>query len=212
MCSTQKPEAPCGAGKTFCSIDTEGNIYPCHRLMFSDREQTIGHIDTGVDEEKREFFTEYDMSNMYGDQDCSSCSNNNCKICIAANYESNKNMVIGFPKYCKMSKKEDEIRWATLRVLSDKGYAKVPESSCSCGGSCNHDDVVNKIADMYRPVFEELDSKFKKLDELNGHYVEAFKNVDAKADKAIKIAQDALALTGDLFKLIENMYKESNKK
>lgn len=223
-CVAVKPNAPCGAGKNFCAVDTEGKVYPCHRFMFHDRSMIIGNIAEGVDDDEREFFLEYSMENIYGDMNCSDCSNKSCEICIAANLESNQNMAIGFPKYCVMSRKEDEIRWEIREKLVKAGLLKrmkKPVSACStdgcgdgsacgteggCGENCtcgtgggsmadyDMEEILDEVRNTYRPVFEQLDAQFRSFDDLNKEYVKIFNAIDGKASEADQKASQALEI------------------
>lgn len=73
----------CSAGTKLITIDTEGNIYPCHRFFFYDKNKredlVIGNIynENPVDEEKRKPYKEFD---------CSKVSNYPCQVCMATNY------------------------------------------------------------------------------------------------------------------------------
>jgi uncharacterized protein len=73
-------QAPCGAGRGYVGITTEGAIYPCHRFhKFEDtrpwyeQETAIGHIDYGVlNQEWRENFTKWDAKKDMPES-CHSC-------------------------------------------------------------------------------------------------------------------------------------------
>lgn len=75
----------CSAGKQLVCVDTEGNIYPCHRFFFFARENKdliFGNInDSELDlenAESRKKFVEFDTSEI----------KDVCQICIATNYEA----------------------------------------------------------------------------------------------------------------------------
>lgn len=109
-CLTTRPDKPCSAGCSFCTITPDGDIYPCHHFYFNDKTTCIGDIYEGVDDAKRKIFLDYSFDNIFGDTSCKDCSNKSCYTCIAANYTHNGNMLIGFPDYCKLQKIEDEFR------------------------------------------------------------------------------------------------------
>lgn len=79
---------PCSAGRKYVTITANGSIYPCHQIYFNDPHHTtkIGDIFTGIDEELRKMFVEYDEGDIYG---CQGCPNNNCYRCLAANWMVN---------------------------------------------------------------------------------------------------------------------------
>lgn len=77
----------CGTGLKMRAIDTEGNIYPCHRFFFYDREGTkIGNILDGsiYNEEFKQSFIDLDRLNIV--------KGKSCQLCIATNYESTKDI------------------------------------------------------------------------------------------------------------------------
>jgi radical SAM protein with 4Fe4S-binding SPASM domain len=108
------PHIPCGAGKNYISITADGDIYPCQRLYFYDKNTKCGSIETGIEEtelqQTLENYTAEDMS-------CKNCTHVNCYRCPAVNYEINKDplkQVQG--NYCRMSKIEQEYQ---MRLLAE---------------------------------------------------------------------------------------------
>lgn len=73
----------CSSGQNLISVDTEGNIYPCHRFFFYNmdkRESVIlGNIMDGI--------TYPDRREQYFDIDYSKISPDVCQICIAVNHQ-----------------------------------------------------------------------------------------------------------------------------
>jgi uncharacterized protein len=61
---------PCGAGLGMVGVGPSGDIAPCHRFVDSD-DHVIGHIDTGIDMEKRGEFLK--KGRIDGKYDCHSC-------------------------------------------------------------------------------------------------------------------------------------------
>ncbi|MCG3173892.1 MAG: Anaerobic sulfatase-maturating enzyme [Myxococcota bacterium] len=51
----QQPRENCGAGTGAATIHTDGTIYPCHRFA-ARKAHPLGHVNTGVDENKRARF------------------------------------------------------------------------------------------------------------------------------------------------------------
>ena len=79
---------PCGAGVNYVSVTASGDIYPCHHFYYQDPEHhtKIGDVYTGVDEQRRLIYVEYDHSDL----SCGlnkECENFNCYRCISDNYE-----------------------------------------------------------------------------------------------------------------------------
>ncbi|MHB1021214.1 MAG: quinohemoprotein amine dehydrogenase maturation protein [Acidobacteriaceae bacterium] len=61
---------PCGAGLGLVGVGPSGDIAPCHRFVDSD-EHVLGHISTGIDQEKRsEFLNRGNIDTKY---DCHTC-------------------------------------------------------------------------------------------------------------------------------------------
>lgn len=79
----------CSSGRRLVSMDTEGNIYPCHRFFFYDEvnrsTMCFGNIynDSPIDASIRAQFLTIDESKM---------CNNPCQVCVAVNYEFCGNM------------------------------------------------------------------------------------------------------------------------
>ena len=72
----------CSAGQNLITVDTDGNIYPCHRFFFLSPEQRqdliLGNVTEGI--------TYTDRREQYIDIDYSKISPETCQICIATNY------------------------------------------------------------------------------------------------------------------------------
>lgn len=61
---------PCGAGLGLLGVSPAGDLSPCHRFTDADT-HTLGHISTGLDQEKREdFLTRGHVQSKY---ECSTC-------------------------------------------------------------------------------------------------------------------------------------------
>lgn len=61
---------PCGAGLGMVGVGPSGDIAPCHRFVDSDA-HVIGHISTGIDQEKRSDFL--DRGNVDTKYECHTC-------------------------------------------------------------------------------------------------------------------------------------------
>jgi len=76
--------SPCGAGKGFLGVDTEGNFYPCHRFNIWP-EWKLGSIETiSLDYEKRKPFLTFNNQQL---EMCKKCPVKGCGFtCFASNY------------------------------------------------------------------------------------------------------------------------------
>lgn len=72
----------CSAGQNLIAVDTQGNIYACHRFFFYNidkrKEVILGNILEGI--------TQNNRREQYIGIDYSKISSNPCQICIAANH------------------------------------------------------------------------------------------------------------------------------
>lgn len=151
----------CSSGKNLFCVDTEGNVFPCHRFFFFDRlnkEISFGNVlDDNFDInncKKREPFTTFDISKI----------SDVCQICIATNYECTGSLYTRpniydakfmevlnawkdiFAENCNRKYIAETVvalnnRVARLeKLLADNGILDVQhEDSCKCGGKCNGD-------------------------------------------------------------------------
>lgn len=98
-----KRNLPCGAGRSFVSISTNGDIYPCHQIYFHDeyKDTRLGNvIDGTLDEDRRKIFLRYEEPDM----GCGDCPNSSCYRCLAANWIKNGSILSQIKgMYCKMS-------------------------------------------------------------------------------------------------------------
>lgn len=154
-CRNHKPDAPCSAGKSLYAISPTGDLYPCHRFYFYSEKTKIGDIYNGINQSKIKIYQDYDLNNLIGDISCSQCSNNACKICIAANYEVNKNIFIGFKDYCKISKIEDRIRQELKKKLENIGMLKLENKKFNFNEE-NLISVIKSIEDYFGEVNEKI--------------------------------------------------------
>lgn len=72
----------CSSGQNLVAVDTQGNIYPCHRFFFFnlDKRETVilGNVTDGI--------TYPDRREQYFNIDYSKISSEACQICIATNH------------------------------------------------------------------------------------------------------------------------------
>lgn len=77
---------PCGAGDNYCTITSDGDVWPCHHFYFIDPDKNLylGNIFEGIDKGKKLIWEQYDADDMIG---CEDCPHGTCYRCIAENYE-----------------------------------------------------------------------------------------------------------------------------
>lgn len=98
---TIQQQVPCGAGRYFMAIDVEGNIYPCHRFKYLDRDFKIGNVLKGLDKSKLKPYENLVLADI---SECNKCQVNNCDTCIAMNYQLNGDIKNGYrSNYCELS-------------------------------------------------------------------------------------------------------------
>lgn len=107
----KKSIRPCGAGKSFITITTNGDIYPCHMFYFNDKNQKylIGNVFKGIHENSqiRKKFLSITEDSMTCE---ANCENTNCYRCLGANWLKNGspvNQIKGV--YCQLSSVEKSI-------------------------------------------------------------------------------------------------------
>ena len=128
---------PCGAGKNFASIATDGGIYPCHQIYFHDEynDTLLGNVndpEVPIDIDKQMIFLRYEESDM----GCGNCKNTSCYRCLAANWIHNGAMFSQIKgMYCKMSSIERKYQ-EKMAELAEK-YKPEENKECSCNDECN---------------------------------------------------------------------------
>lgn len=97
----------CGAGRTFYSVNPEGNLYPCHRLV-GNRDFLIGTLRDGFDTEKLAAITNNHVDSR---DECRSCwARYLCGGgCIAESHHSFKDISIPLKLSCEIFKYEMEM-------------------------------------------------------------------------------------------------------
>jgi len=96
----------CSSGIGRCAIDTNGNIYPCHRFCNEDtqKEYLMGNVDSGVDNfELIEKLKNFDMAEYHKGK-CSKCiAVNSCHaLCLHEMMNQGKGMFEPLDHYCKL--------------------------------------------------------------------------------------------------------------
>lgn len=165
---------PCGAGESYCTITSDGLIWPCHHFYFIDKnkEMCLGDIWNGVDIQKKLIWDEYDANDIIG---CFDCNHYNCYRCIAENYEQYGNpfkqiknlhcefMLIDL-KYQNLIKKEIK-QMGLLKNDNENNECDVVLRDCvgKQNSACDvvSNDCVGKIGEC--PVVTSLnDCKFER--------------------------------------------------
>lgn len=153
-----KPDKPCGAGESYCSITASGDIYPCHHFYYYDtnKETLLGNIYDGVSASKKRVWDEYDNSDMKG---CEDCEHNHCYRCIAENYEANQtpfSQEKGF--HCKFMLIDLKYQRLIIDEVSkmDKGKCEDCCGGCDDKSTCSGNVVDCVGKDGHCPVYVSL--------------------------------------------------------
>ena len=113
--------SPCGAGKGFAGIDTEGNVFPCHRFIFWKKWQIGNVYTTQTNLEKRKLFFNY--NNKIISEKCRTCRHQGCGgQCFASSYEKYKDIYAIDDFQCKIN----DIHWRLIYDLrNDEEFCKM---------------------------------------------------------------------------------------
>lgn len=130
----QKRTKPCGAGYSFVSFNTVGDIYPCHSFYFRDTDQSsiIGTLNNGFDYSAMKKYADCDTSCMSCVKE-KECSCTNCYICISDNFYVNGDILKNITgERCLMSHVEKEfeekILSVTANILDDQKKSHKPDN------------------------------------------------------------------------------------
>lgn len=116
----------CGAGTSMLAVDIYGEIYPCHRFAFYDKEErtvSLGHVDDGLpDAEAVEAFARLDASSV-GTREllCADCPDlATCRsFCPAVNYAMTKDLGTVAQIQCDLARLEQRVVAHIEARLSD---------------------------------------------------------------------------------------------
>ena len=171
MCKPTKQDRPCGAGHTYCTIDTDGTIYMCHRAQKPEKERSIilGHVDKGIYADVVDKYKDIMTFNCEGITNCGKCVNNNCKYCIAANYEVNGSLTKGFPKYCKLSLAENELRLELRKRLEAVDTIRPLFNPPNNNGDCQNVSQNNNLDRSLNEIGNKIHNNSKILNDLAQH-------------------------------------------
>ncbi|MGD2248168.1 MAG: radical SAM protein [Candidatus Methanofastidiosia archaeon] len=109
---------PCGAGRTFIAVGPKGVIYPCFRFVGIEKYE-LGHIDTGINEEKALQFAA-DTGRPYNQRNaCTNCwaaplCGGPCFACADLIYDKNGEPA---PEYCDMVRADCEAAVWLVNIL-----------------------------------------------------------------------------------------------
>lgn len=148
----------CLAGISFCGIEPNGDIYPCHRLAEFDDSSCLGNVNDNpwhIDEEKKQLFEELDKKEFLGNQDCAHCSanGNGCYVCVAANMQSNLLPNLCFPKVCNLYQTQVDFNKRIEQYLIENHYK---ENTVNLQNLVNTDGNTNVIDGKFLELFEQL--------------------------------------------------------
>jgi len=122
----------CSAGKSFCAITTNGDIYACHRTYSLNRSFKMGDIFDGIiDNVNEQSICQACRSDMNVDNvSCSKCENPECIICMAYNYEKYGDVQKCSPSVCSMYKAKWKFMIETKKKF-DKLSHKLSYNKCN---------------------------------------------------------------------------------
>lgn len=139
----------CGSGRGLLSVDTEGNIYPCHRFFFYSfdirSDMLLGNImdENPIDDEKRQMFLDIDEKKI---------CDLPCQVCIAVNYETTGDMY----------KRPNDFDVKSMVILNHhfKIFSEIMEKK---NMNMRLNDLTNKVRSLNNDV-----EWLKRIIELNG--------------------------------------------
>ena len=105
---TEEISPLCGAGLDYVSIDTDGKVYSCQRLLpiTQENSESLGNVFDGVALKQ--------LGNLDAHESCRSCKVKNCKVCPVVSYTDNS-LSVGKTDYCKIR----EILWDEYMYFND---------------------------------------------------------------------------------------------
>ena len=149
QCRFEQPDAACGAGRNYCAITPNGDIYPCHRFYFEGRKYRIGNINDEDPQhlDNRTMFTQLNRGSYFGADDfCEKCDNMNCYRCIAANELATGVITMILPEYCKIAKAENEKRKEIQKIMEPQREQRSCENTCN-NGNGNMQEVLTALTE-----------------------------------------------------------------
>ena len=203
-----RPGKPCGAGASYCSITSSGEIFPCHHFYFVDgkKETRLGDIFSGYNPGKKLIWDSYDALDMRG---CEGCDHAHCYRCVAENYEH-----FGTPfsqlkgLHCEFMRVDKKYQDMIRKEVQGMGLLK--ENCGGDNGACEGyvRDCVGKVGDC--PVVVSVaDCKFDRK-ESAGHGDQApppFSAVSSPpAADGVVITKDDVAAIDEAIGLLTKIY------
>ena len=151
---------PCGAGRTYIGITTEGLIYPCHRFHkfgnnFSGDRFILGNVDAGIiHPEVRDMFINFIPADHPGCVKGCEWMHSLCNMpCYAVAFDLTGDIHTVPPIYCKLWKLQSEAAKYLHDKLQENGFqifAERPTGSCVCNNMCYSEHTDNEIITLNR--------------------------------------------------------------
>jgi len=142
---------PCGAGDNYVTINSSGEIYPCHQVYFADKEKTtlMGDVFEGYGQDKSRIWREYSSSDL----SCpSTCDHYDCYRCLAVNWNISKSpFTQRLDSYCTLMKIDQKYQKLMKKELIQMGLINNTES----GNTQNKDCLCNLRSDENMAFPEE---------------------------------------------------------
>jgi len=142
---------PCGAGRGYVGIDTDGSIWPCHRFIkfedtrhWSEKEWCFGHVEHGITKpEVREKFDNFKA-------DCTGCE---CYVetpchggCYATNIDLGGSLTKADPRICAYVKMQVAVSAKYKEVIGVETSSSV--RGCVCYNSCYLQNTKDEVIDI----------------------------------------------------------------
>ena len=142
---------PCGAGRQYVGIDTDGSIWPCHRFVkfederpWQEKEMCFGHIDHGITKpEVRDRFINFEAKSCAG-KEC--LKNSPCHGgCYAANHDLEGDIEKACKKICEYVEMQREVSRYYKHTVNPPVDQRVDVQGGICKNMCYLQNTPNEI-------------------------------------------------------------------
>jgi uncharacterized protein len=169
----------CGAGKTTICLSVSGDLFPCHRFVFYDREKKfyrLGNLTEGITEpERRREFQDIDIARgTSGGMSCTECDLwGICTyFCVAHNYDFSGDIYGIHPNVCRLIRilhgvcrglyddlKENEIFLQYMRYRLSRGRGRLSERLLGSLFEGTWEEMVDTVAERAWRYLEGEDER-----------------------------------------------------
>lgn len=146
---------PCGAGRNYIGIDTDGSIFPCHRFIkfndkrhWSEKEWCIGHVEHGITKpDIRDKFINFVPNNCL-EKECyktTPCHGS----CYATNFDITGDITIHPESVCSYVKAQKIVsNYYKENVKPFKGAVINNSNSCICYNLCYLEGTKDEVVQL----------------------------------------------------------------